>query len=54
MENPNNHMLAAGRLERPLELSHEVMNEPFFAFLIVFTITCINLMVGSNKNDGKE
>ena len=30
MENPNNHMLAAGRLERPLELSHEVMNEPFF------------------------
>ena len=31
MENPNNHMLAAGRLERPLELSHEVMNEPFFA-----------------------
>ena len=31
MENPNNHMLAAGRLERPLELSHAVMNAPFFA-----------------------
>lgn len=31
MENPNNRMTAAGRLERPLELSHEVMNESFYA-----------------------
>lgn len=31
MENPNNKMVAAGRLESPLELSHEVMNEPFYS-----------------------
>jgi len=31
MENPNNRMIAAGRLERRLELSHEVMNEPFYS-----------------------
>ena len=31
MENPNNRMVAAGHLEGPLELSHEVMNEPFYA-----------------------
>lgn len=31
MENPNNRMVAAGRLDGPLELSHEVMNEPFYA-----------------------
>ena len=31
MDNPNNHMSAAGRLEGPLELSHRVMNEPFYA-----------------------
>ena len=31
MENPNNHMSAAGHLEGPLELSHRVMNEPFYA-----------------------
>ncbi len=30
MENPNNRIMAAGRLEGPLELSHEVMNEPFY------------------------
>ena len=30
MENPNNHMSAAGHLEGPLELSHRVMNEPFY------------------------
>ena len=30
MENPNNHMSAAGRLEGPLEMSHKVMNEPFY------------------------
>ena len=31
MDNPNNRMVAAGRLEAPLALSHEVMNEPFYA-----------------------
>lgn len=31
MENPNNRMMACGRLERAPELSHEVMNEPFYA-----------------------
>ena len=30
MENPNNRIVAAGRLEEGLELSHEVMNEPFY------------------------
>ena len=30
MENPNNRIVAAGRLEGELELSHEVMNEPFY------------------------
>jgi len=35
MENPNNHMLAAGRLESPLELSHEVMNEPFYSGILL-------------------
>ena len=30
MENPNNRMMAAGRLEGRPELSHEVMNEPFY------------------------
>ena len=30
MENPNNRIMAAGRLEGPLELSHEVRNEPFY------------------------
>ena len=30
MENPNNRIAAAGRLDGPLELSHEVMNEPFY------------------------
>lgn len=30
MENPNNRIVAAGRLEDRLELSHEVMNEPFY------------------------
>ena len=30
MENPNNRMTACGRLERAPELSHEVMNEPFY------------------------
>ena len=30
MENPNNRIVAAGRLEENLELSHEVMNEPFY------------------------
>lgn len=31
MENPNNRIVAAGRLENSLSLSHEVMNEPFYA-----------------------
>ncbi len=31
MENPNNRIVAAGRLEDSLSLSHEVMNEPFYA-----------------------
>ena len=30
MENPNNRIVAAGRLESEPKLSHEVMNEPFF------------------------
>ena len=30
MENPNNRIVAVGRLEGALELSHEVMNEPFY------------------------
>lgn len=30
MENPNNHMTACGKLESAPELSHEVMNEPFY------------------------
>ena len=30
MENPNNRIVAAGRLQGELELSHEVMNEPFY------------------------
>ena len=30
MENPNNRIIAAGRLEDDLVLSHEVMNEPFY------------------------
>ena len=30
MENPNNKIAAAGRLEGELVLSHEVMNEPFY------------------------
>lgn len=31
MENPNNRIVAAGQLENSLTLSHEVMNEPFYA-----------------------
>lgn len=30
MENPNNRIIATGKLEGALELSHEVMNEPFY------------------------
>ena len=30
MENPNNRIIAVGRLDGELELSHEVMNEPFY------------------------
>ena len=35
MDNPNNRMVAAGRLEQPLELSHEVMNEPFYSGILL-------------------
>ena len=31
MENPNNRIVAAGRLEGSLQMSHEVMNEPFYS-----------------------
>ena len=31
MENPNNRIVATGQLEDSLTLSHEVMNEPFYA-----------------------
>ena len=30
MENPNNRIVAVGRLDGHLEMSHEVMNEPFY------------------------
>lgn len=30
MDNPNNRIMVTGRLEGELELSHEVMNEPFY------------------------
>ena len=30
MENPNNRIVAVGRFDGTLELSHEVMNEPFY------------------------
>ncbi len=30
MENPNNRIIATGKLEGELALSHEVMNEPFY------------------------
>ena len=35
MENPNNRIVAAGRLEAPLTISHEVMNEPFFSGMLL-------------------
>lgn len=36
MENPNNRIIAVGRLDGEMELSHEVMNEPFYTgFLLV-------------------
>ena len=31
MENPNNRIIAAGRLEAPPQMSHEVMREPFYS-----------------------
>ncbi|MEG1813747.1 MAG: single-stranded DNA-binding protein [Clostridia bacterium] len=34
MDNPNNKMLATGRLDGPLQLSHEVMNESFYAGML--------------------
>ncbi len=35
MENPNNRIVVAGRLEADLILSHEVMNEPFFSGILL-------------------
>ena len=35
MENPNNRIIAVGRLEGELELSHEVMNEPFYTGILM-------------------
>ena len=35
MENPNNRISAAGRLEAPPELSHEVMHEPFYSGVLL-------------------
>jgi primosomal replication protein N len=35
MENPNNRMMAAGRLESPLVPSHEVMNEQFYSGVLL-------------------
>lgn len=34
MENPNNRMIAAGRLTAAPQLSHEVMNEPFYSAIL--------------------
>lgn len=35
MDNPSNRMVAAGRLEKPLEMSHEVMGEPFYSGILL-------------------
>ena len=35
MENPNNRIVAVGRLEAGLEVSHEVMNEPFYTGVLL-------------------
>ena len=35
MENPNNRIVAVGRLDGELELSHEVMNEPFYTGILM-------------------
>lgn len=35
MENPNNRMLAAGQLEAPLTVSHEVMGETFYSGILL-------------------
>ena len=35
MENPNNRIVAVGNFEGGLELSHEVMNEPFYTGTLV-------------------
>ena len=35
MENPNNRIVAVGRFEGGLELSHEVMNEPFYTAVLM-------------------
>ena len=35
MENPNNRIVATGRLEEEIQLSHEVMNEPFYSGMLL-------------------
>ncbi|MDL2206950.1 single-stranded DNA-binding protein [Eubacteriales bacterium OttesenSCG-928-N13] len=35
MENPNNQIVAAGRLESPPTVSHEVMNETFYSSVLL-------------------
>jgi single-stranded DNA-binding protein len=65
MENPNNRIVAVGRLEGPLSLSHEVMNEPFFTgTLLVKRLSGAldklpltipgKLMAGSRLDDGRQ
>ena len=40
MENPNNRIIAAGRLEGAPVLSHEVMNEPFYTGTLAGQASC--------------
>ncbi len=65
MENPNNRIVAVGRLEGPLSLSHEVMNEPFFTgTLLVKRLSGAldklpltipgKLMAGGHLDDGRQ
>ena len=65
MENPNNRIVAVGRLEGPLSLSHEVMNEPFFTgTLLVKRLSGAldklpltipgKLMAGGRLDDGRQ
>lgn len=65
MENPSNRIVAVGRLEGPLSLSHEVMNEPFFTgTLLVKRLSGAldklpltipgKLMAGGRLDDGRQ